>query len=77
MKYNGDYESLLSIEQYPGGYLIRDSRLGGTPSKIVQSFEELCDEIAFRFGIREVGERIVVSATKEKKEKYAQAIQGY
>jgi hypothetical protein len=73
MKYNGDYDKTITIQQHEGGYVIMDVNLGGFKTKIVSGFEEMCDELAMRFGLKDVGERIVLGATKERKEKPAAA----
>ena len=69
MKYNCDKEISITIDQMRGGYIIRENRLGGYQTQIHQSFEELIDDLAFKFGITDIGERVVLSSTREPKEK--------
>ena len=68
MKYNGEHDKTISVQQHDGGYVITDCHLGGFKTKIVTGFEDMCDELAMRFGLKDVGERIVLSATREPKE---------
>ena len=67
MKYNGTIEKLVSIQQYEGGYVVMDTRLGGRTTKIFSSFEDAVNELAKALDLVDINERVVLSATREPK----------
>lgn len=68
MKYNGLYSKQINITQHEGGYVIQDIGFDGRQPQIFVSFEETVDRMAKWFGLTEIGERVVISSTFEKKE---------
>ena len=68
MKYNNDIEKSINIEQIRGGYVLTGIGLGSMRRSCFDSFEKAVSEIAFEFGVIEIGERIVLSSTTERQE---------
>lgn len=68
MKYNGTIDRLVSIQQHEGGYIVMDPCLGGRKTRIFSSFEDAVNEMAQALGLVDIGERVVLSATREPKE---------
>lgn len=68
MKYNGNYDSFMTVQQHEGGYVTANPQLAGRKTSVHQSFESAVNELAQAFGLLEVGERIINSATRQPKE---------
>lgn len=68
MKYNGDFDRQIVIQQHQGGYVVQNHELAGLKTKVFESFEDAINYTAQGFGVLDIGERIVLSATRERKE---------
>lgn len=68
MKYNGDFDRQIRIQQHLGGYIVFNDELGGMKTRVFSSFEDAVDYVAEGFGLTFVGERVVISSTREPKE---------
>lgn len=68
MKYNGDFDRQIIIQQHCGGYVVQNHELGGIKAMVFESFEGAVNYVARGFSLLEVGERVVLSATKEVQE---------
>lgn len=65
MKNNGNTEKQFSVEQLDGGYIITPLFLDGPPKKLVTSFEDAVNALAFSFGLICVGEKITLVSDKD------------
>lgn len=68
MKYNGDFDRQMVIQQHLGGYVVSNHELAGMKTKVFESFEDAVQYIAQGFNLIDVGERVVLSATFQQKE---------
>lgn len=72
MKIQGNFHRTVTVEQVRNGYVTSTLNLIQSIPCAHADFEEMVNELAFQFGLREVDERILLSATKEKQEEYPQ-----
>lgn len=69
MKNCGEFDCTLNIRQVKNGFLVECNDLGYRSNTVHEYFEDAINSIAKAFSLLEIGERIVLSATKESKEK--------
>ena len=68
MKKHGDFERQLRIQQFVNGYVVYNDELAGCKTKVFTSFEQAVDYLADCFALKNIGERVVLGATKENQE---------
>jgi hypothetical protein len=64
--HNDSYKGLnLRIEVASNGFIVMDHTLAGNGTMVFLTFEQAVNEVARIFGLMDIGERVVLSATKE------------
>jgi hypothetical protein len=64
----GEFVMEMRVEQVHGGYVTEGSALGGPQRRAHIHFESMINHLARSFGLLEIGERFVLSATREPQE---------
>lgn len=76
MKFNGSLDRSMTVQQHRGGYVVSCGEMSGPPSRIFVSFEDAVSYVARSLGLLEIDERVVLSATTQRKESPGPELQG-